>query len=310
MNPPPDPNSLNQTEQIDDQLLDLDLRDDHSILSTLAHSQKLGTQAAEQAIPELANAVTAASQRLASPTGRLIMVGAGASGRLAVQDGAELWPTYGWPAERLVLQIAGGTEALLHSIEGVEDDHTNATTQVGTLKLTQNDVVLALAASGSSPWTVSWVKQARLHNALTIGMANNADTPLLMASEHPILLNSGEEVLAGSTRMAAGTAQKVALNMFSTLLMMRLNRTYGNLMVDMAATNAKLDKRRLRMLHTLIPTLEDAAAIQALSDANGWVKLAALLCLGLNRPDALELLNTHSGNLRAAMADIQGLTID
>jgi len=270
MNPPPDPNSLNQTEQIDDQLLDLDLRDDHSILSTLAHSQKLGTQAAEQAIPELANAVTAASQRLASPTGRLIMVGAGASGRLAVQDGAELWPTYGWPAERLVLQ----------------------------------------AASGSSPWTVSWVKQARLHNALTIGMANNADTPLLMASEHPILLNSGEEVLAGSTRMAAGTAQKVALNMFSTLLMMRLNRTYGNLMVDMAATNAKLDKRRLRMLHTLIPTLEDAAAIQALSDANGWVKLAALLCLGLNRPDALELLNTHSGNLRAAMADIQGLTID
>ncbi len=294
-----------QTEQINEELLDLDLQSDHSILTLLAQSQSRAQQSAQAAIPALADAVKAASERLRNPTGRLIMVGAGASGRLAVQDGAELWPTYGWPAERLVLKIAGGTNALLRSIEGVEDDQNNAEQQVQELKLCKHDVVVALAASGSSPWTVSWMIHARKQSALTIGIANNPDTALLIASEHPIFLNSGEEVLAGSTRMAAGTAQKIILNMFSTLLMIRLNKTYGNLMVDMAATNAKLNDRRLRMLHTLIPSIDELTAQNALNEANGWVKLAALLCLGLKKQEALNMLDACSGSLRAAMARVQ-----
>lgn len=294
-----------QTEQINEHLLDLDLQSDHSILTLLAQSQSRAQQSAEAAIPALAEAVNAASERLHHPTGRLIMVGAGASGRLAVQDGAELWPTYGWPAERLVLKIAGGADALLHSIEGVEDDQDNAEQQVQALKVNRHDVVIALAASGSSPWTVSWMIHARNQSALTIGIANNPDTALLRASEHPIFLNSGEEVLAGSTRMAAGTAQKIILNMFSTLLMIRLNKTYGNLMVDMAATNAKLNDRRLRMLHTLIPSIDELTAQNALNEANGWVKLAALLCLGLTKQEALSMLDACSGSLRAAMARVQ-----
>ncbi|MCL4151552.1 UNVERIFIED_CONTAM: hypothetical protein GTU68_045648 [Idotea baltica] len=232
------------------------------------------------------------------------MLGAGASGRLAVQDGAELWPTYGWPAERLILSIAGGREALLNSIEGVEDDANNAYEEVASNSIGEHDVVLGIAASGSSAWTVAWLESARRNGALTIAMANNNDTPLLVASEHPIFLNSGEEVLAGSTRMAAGTAQKIALNMFSTLLMIRLNRTYGNLMVDMAASNAKLDDRRIRMLQTVIPEVNTVTAKDALAKAKGWVKLAALICKGLSDDDALRLLDDCDGSLRKALSVI------
>ena len=298
MKPPLD---ANQTERINDQNLDLELRDNHAILSALLNSQSCALQAAKAVIPALSLAVTAASKRLSGHSGRLIMIGAGASGRLAVQDGAELWPTYGWPDERLVLRIAGGNAALLKSIEGIEDDARDAQQQVRALQLNQHDVVLGLAASGSSTWTVAFIAQSRQAGALTIGVANNADTPLLNTSEHSLLLDSGEEVLAGSTRMAAGTAQKIVLNMFSTLLMIRLNRTYGNLMVDMAAKNQKLDVRRRRMLKTIHPSVDDVQAYEALHEADGWVKLAALICLGLSREKALSLLESCAGNLREAI---------
>lgn len=295
------PDKHKATENINDQHLDLELRSDQDILTLLADSQRRAVEANHTVIPHLAAAVSAAAQRLNTQTGRLVLIGAGASGRLAVQDGAELWPTYGWPAERLVLQMAGGNNALLHSIEGVEDNTQAATREVETLLINESDVVLGLAASGTSPWTVTWLTQARQAGALTIGMANNANTPLLKVSEHAIWLNSGEEVLAGSTRMAAGTAQKVALNMFSTLLMIRLNRTYGNLMVDMAASNAKLDVRRLKMLHAIVPNLKEEDATDALAKANGWVKLAALIALGNEKQLATKLLESCSGNLRLAI---------
>jgi len=290
-----------QTEHINNDLLDLDLRDNASILGTLAESQARGVDAANNAKPYIDKAVSAAHDRLRVGNGRLVMVGAGASGRLAVQDGAELWPTYGWPAERLILSIAGGDSALLKSVEGIEDQADNARLEVESFEIGQNDVVLGLAASGHSAWTVAWIEHARSAGALSIGMANNAKTPLLLSSDCPIYLDSGPEVLAGSTRMAAGTAQKVALNMFSTLLMIRLNRTYGNLMVDMAAINSKLDDRRLRMLNTLVPNADASKAANALKQANGWVKLAALICLDQNHSEAVQLLEDCDGSLRAAM---------
>jgi len=293
-----------QTEHINNELLDLDLRDNAAILSTLVESQARGVSAARDAIPSLNTAITAAAKRLSASDGRLAMIGAGASGRLAVQDGAELWPTYGWPRSRLLLSIAGGESALLHSIEGGEDNAEDARLEVESHTIGKNDVVLGLAASGTSTWTVAWIQHARSAGALTIGMANNADTPLLLASECPVHLNSGAEVLAGSTRMAAGTAQKVALNMFSTLLMIRLNRTYGNLMVDMAAINTKLDDRRLRMLNTLVPGVDSETAMSALYQAKGWVKLAALICLGASHAQGLQLLESSDGSLRMAMREL------
>ena len=292
------------TESIDAALADLDLRSTDEVLSTLLASQRRALEAVDGARGALERAVAAAAGRLGEGEGRLVYAGAGASGRLAVQDGAELWPTFGWPADRLHLCMAGGDPALTASVEGVEDDAEAARREVGTADIGAADVVLALAASGGSPWTCEWLRAARERGALAVGLANNAGTPLLEAAEHPILLDTGAEVLAGSTRMAAGTAQKIALNLFSTALMIRLNRTYGNLMVDMAAANAKLDGRRVRLLRGVLPELGEAAAAEALAAAGGWVKLAALIALGDSPEAALARLASHRGSLREAMATL------
>jgi len=300
-----------QTEYIDQSLIDLELRDNASILDVFLGSQAKALSAVNAASADIDKAVVASAERLSGDSnGRLILAGAGASGRLAVQDGAELWPTFGWPHERLLLCMAGGNKALTQSIEGVEDDVNAAAQEVLKADLTPNDVVLAIAASGESRWTCEWLRCAKDAGALGIGFANNENSQLLLLAEHPVHLATGAEVLAGSTRMAAGTAQKIALNLFSTTLMIRLNRTYGNLMVDMAAVNNKLDGRRIRLLRGVLPEIKDDQAIDALQAANGWVKLAALLALGDSESSARKRLETHRGSLRAAMRSLQTDTND
>lgn len=294
-----------KTEFLDPSLLDLDTRSNWDVLSALLDSQQSAITAVRAVTDVVGDAVDAAVSRLQSSSGRLIMLGAGASGRLAVQDGAELWPTFGWPSNRLHLSIAGGNDALLESVEGVEDDEHNAMNEASKLKLDRSDVVVAVAASGTSTWTVSWLQAAKQRQALCIGIANNPDTPLLNTADHAIFLRSDAEVLGGSTRMAAGTAQKVALNLFSTTLMIRLNRTYGNLMVDMAAVNRKLDDRRVRMLQAIDPEIDEASAVAALDLANGWVKLAAVVVRGQTVEQGKQLLEKHSGSLRAVLSELK-----
>lgn len=296
--------TLLPTESIDTSLRDLDLKPNGEILDVLLESQTRAVEAVRQARDSLDAAVTAAAERLATGEGRLILAGAGASGRLAVQDGAEMWPTYGWPHARLLLCMAGGSEALLSSIEGVEDDADAARRDVEDAGVNAEDVVIALAASGQSPWTCAWLEHARQRGALTIGLSNNPDTRLLRAADCPIWLDSGAEVLAGSTRMAAGTAQKIALNLFSTTLMIRLNRTHGNLMVDMAAVNRKLDQRRIRLLQGVLPEIDDESAAVAVAAADGWVKLAALIALGDSAAQGRQRLERHAGSLRSAMKEL------
>lgn len=295
---------MTQTETIDSDLNDLDMLDTSEVLEHLLSSQQSAVTAVQKALPAIDNAVSLSHQRLIEGSGRLIYAGAGASGRLGVQDGAELWPTFGWPHERLMLCIAGGETALVTSQDGVEDNSEAALTEARDAKLTSDDVVIALAASGKSPWTCAWLDQAKQSGALTIGMANNAGTPLLEIAQCPVWLDTGAEVLAGSTRMSAGTAQKIALNLFSTALMVRMNRTYGNLMVDMAAVNKKLDVRRVRLLQGVLPHLPDDKAQQALTEAGGWVKLAALLALGDSSDEALERLAKFKGSLRSAIESL------
>lgn len=296
---------IQQTEYIDRSLIDLDLRDNATVLKVLLDSQANALSAVSAAISPIDRAVAASAERLGNaPNGRLILAGAGASGRLAVQDGAEMWPTFGWPHERLLLCMAGGNDALTQSVEGVEDDADAAKQEATAAKLTSDDVVLAIAASGESRWTCEWLRCAADKGAVAIGMANNENSSLLKLSAYPVHLDSGAEVLAGSTRMAAGTAQKMALNLFSTTLMIRLNRTFGNLMVDMAAVNDKLEKRRIRLLQGVLPDLADEDARHAIEAANGWVKLAALLALGETETSAEARLETHRGSLRAAMKSL------
>ncbi len=297
--------SVTQTEAIDTSLNNLDLLGTDEVLSLLLDSQQAAVVAVKNASSVIENAVSLSKERLANGAGRLIYAGAGASGRLAVQDGAELWPTFGWPHERLMLCMAGGRAALVSSEEGIEDDAAAAIEEVKTAEITKDDVVIAIAASGSSAWTCAWLEQAKTCGALTIGLSNNENTPLLRIAQCPIWLDTGVEVLAGSTRMAAGTAQKIALNAFSTALMIRLNRTYGNLMVDMAAVNRKLDVRRILMLQSVLPQLEDQQAQSALDAAGGWVKLAALIALGDSPEAGVVRLADNEGSLRAAMASVR-----
>ena len=247
------------------------------------------------ALPALAAAVGAAAARLGSD-GRLIYCGAGASGRLAVQDGVELHPTFGWPPERLAYLIAGGEGALVRSAEGAEDDAEAGTAAMAALRPGPADVVLSVAASGGTRYTCAVQDAARAGGALTVGLANNPGARLLRAADHPVLLQTGPEFLAGSTRMTAGTAQKIALNLFSTRLMTELGRVHQGLMVAMVPSNAKLVQRAHRMVAALAQVPEDAAA-SAWERAGGSVRVAVLMLGGLDRAAAEARLHAAGGRL-------------
>ena len=235
-----------RTEDVSTRYAELDLWPANDVALALAEAQLAATAVVRSQAPQIAAAAEAAAARLAGKSGRLVYAGAGASGRLAVQDGTELWPTYGWPAARLVYLMAGGDTALVKSVEGAEDGAAEAAAEVARLALDGHDVMIAIAASGRTPYTVAAAEAARAAGALVIGISNNAGTPLLAAADHPIALETGAEVVAGSTRMAAGTAQKATLGILSTTTMVRLKRVYSNLMVDLSSSNLKLDHRRDR----------------------------------------------------------------
>jgi N-acetylmuramic acid 6-phosphate etherase len=232
--------------------------------------------------------------------GRLIYVGAGTSGRLAVQDGAELVPTFNWPQDRLLLLMAGGEDALLRSTEGAEDELGQAVRLMQLHSIGPPDVIIAVAASGTTPFTVECLREAKRRGALTIGIANNQSTPLLDAADCPIWLDTGAEPIAGSTRMKAGTAQRVTLSLLSTLVMIRLGGVHEGLMVDLQAINAKLITRSENILCKLSGRGGEEVHA-ALQRAGGNIKLAMLLLQGLSVEKATDLLKQAGGRLRTAL---------
>jgi N-acetylmuramic acid 6-phosphate etherase len=235
--------------------------------------------------------------------GRLVYVGAGTSGRIAVQDGAELRPTYDWPSDRLVFVMAGGIQAVLQSVEGAEDDEAKGAEAIADAEINQNDVVIAVAASGTTPFTIGALRSAGARGALTIAVANNRGVPLFEMARHHIMIETGTEVLAGSTRMQAGTAQKIVLNLFSTAVMVRLGRVYRGLMVSMRASNAKLLRRAEVIVEQIVGCGENEAA-KFVELAEGDVKIAVLLGLGWEKTDAVGALLKHEGNLRAVIDEL------
>jgi N-acetylmuramic acid 6-phosphate etherase len=220
---------------------------------------------------------------------------------LAVQDGAELIPTFSWPRDRLLLFIAGGQEALVRAVEGAEDEIDHALSLMRRHEIGADDVIIAVAASGTTPFTVACLRSAKERGALTIGIANNRDTPVLELAEHPIWLNTGPEAIAGSTRMKAGTAQRTALVLLSSLVMIRLGRIYDGLMVDLQAVNKKLTLRSENILSQLTGCTNGAAR-DALLRAEGSVKLALLVIEGCEVDEARAMLDRTGGRLRAAKA--------
>jgi len=268
----------------------------------MIEAQFAAVAAVRAARPAIEGAARAMEERLAQG-GRLIYAGAGTSGRLAVQDGAELAPTFGWPEERLLLLIAGGHEALSRSIEGAEDDITQVTQFTDAQGVNSDDVLVAVAASGTTPFAVEALREGKRRGALTIGIANNKDTPVLSESDCPIWLDTGSEVIAGSTRLKAGTAQKIALNALSSLLMIRLGKVHAGLMVDVRATNEKLLKRSERILNRLTGC-DVGDAREALNLAGGNLKIAALVLKGYDRREAERLLYESGQNLREAFSNL------
>lgn len=291
-----------ETERASPRFADIDLWDSADILDCMIEAQFAAVGAVRAARQAIEQAACAMEARLAH-RGRLIYAGAGTSGRLAVQDGAELAPTFGWPEERLLLLIAGGHEALPKSIEGAEDDVTQVTQFMDREGVNSDDVAVVVAASGTTPFAVEALREGRRRGALTVGIANNRDTPLLTESHCPIWLDTGSEVIAGSTRLKAGTAQKITLNALSSLLMIRLGKVHAGLMVDVRATNEKLLKRSERILNR-ITGCNDRDAREALKLAGGNLKIAALVLKGYERGEAERLLIESDQNLRKAFSHL------
>jgi len=287
------------TERPSPRYAGIDLWEPADILDAMIEGQFAAVAAAREARFALARAVAAIETRL-KHAGRLVYVGAGTSGRLAVQDGAELVPTFNWPAERLLLLIAGGRDALLRSVEGAEDASEQGTRIVRQHAIDERDALIAVAASGTTPFTLACLREAKRRGALTVGIANNRGTPILDEADHAVFLDTDAEPIAGSTRMKAGTAQRIALNMLSSLLMIRLGRVYQGLMVDVQAVNEKLVRRSEEMLLKLTAASR-ADVRQALAQAGGNVKLAVLLLRGCNMEKGQALLDLAHGELRAAL---------
>jgi N-acetylmuramic acid 6-phosphate etherase len=290
------------TEDVDPRFVDLDAWSLASAMEAMWEGQLAAVAAVGRALPAITAATNAAKEALGD-RGRLIYVGAGTSGRVAVQDGAELLPTFAWPPERLRFIIAGGESALITSVEGAEDDVADAVKQIDDVRLSPHDVVIAVAASGTTPFTVAALQQAGTYGIVTIGVANNVGTALLTSAKYPVLVETGRELIAGSTRMKAGTAQKVVLNLISTGIMLRLGRVFRGMMVNMQTTNTKL-KRRAELMVSRIAGCSEAQAAGALEQADGDIKLATLLVLGYDKTEAEGILASHEGNLRRVFADL------
>lgn len=251
-------------------------------------------------LPDLARAVDIAAERW-SRGGRVILFGAGTSGRLAMLDDAEIGPTYGVPPDRYLARLAGGDEAMRSSVEGSEDDYVAGESAAGDL--TEADVAIGIAASGRTRWVLGALAAARRRGSATVGLACVPRPELAAYADLVIAVDVGPEAIAGSTRMKAGTAQKLVLNAFSTALMVRLGKVYGNLMVDLQATNAKLRRRATRLVQE-VAGVDRAAAEQALVEAD-WDAKVAIVALRLHVPVAIARarLEAADGQLRRVLGE-------
>lgn len=279
---------------------ELDLYGVEQLVAALVDDQALAVQAVQAAAPAISAAVTAMLPRIAAG-GRLLYVGAGTSGRLGILDSVELFPTFSWPHERAQALLAGGLGAMFDAVEGAEDNVSKGASDLRLTYPVYNDVVLLIAASGTTPYVLGALKAAHTVGALTIGIANNPATPLLNGADIGICLDTGPEVISGSTRLKAGTAQKIALNTLSSALMVRLHKVYGNLMVDMHASNAKLVERALRL--TVQATgAEPECARAMLERCHFQVKLAIVALLkNTDVEQAQSLLDQAEGDVRRAI---------
>jgi N-acetylmuramic acid 6-phosphate etherase len=290
------------TEQRNPATASIDAADTVTMLEIINNEDALVPAAVRSQISQIAQAIDAIAERM-HQGGRLISIGAGTSGRLGVLDASECPPTFNTPPALVVGLIAGGDHALRHPVESVEDQPEEGATALDAINLTILDSVIGIAASGRTPFVLGAMARAQEIGALTIGLSNAAGSRLAAAVEIAITPVVGPEVITGSTRMKSGTAQKLVLNMISTGVMIRLGKTYGNLMVDVQPTNAKLRRRAVGIVRDAA-RIDEETAEQALADADNNVKTAIMMArLHIDRTEALDRLHAASGVLRVALGE-------
>jgi N-acetylmuramic acid 6-phosphate etherase len=288
------------TEQINPLTREIDIVPTLEMVHLINQEDARVAAAVAVELPAIAKAIDAISERM-QHGGRLVYIGAGTSGRLGVLDASECPPTFSTPPELVVALLAGGQSANQRAVEGAEDDASMGARQIAQLKVSPNDSVVGIAASGGTPYVLGAINEARQRGALTISLACNRPSKLEEAVEIGIAPLVGPEVIAGSTRLKAGTAQKMVLNMISTGVMIRLGKTFGNLMVEVQPTNAKLRERARRIVAQACE-INDEAAAQILESSNGEVKTAIVVILAGVSPDvARERLNANGGYVRKAI---------
>lgn len=293
--------ALVPTEHADPRFTGLDGWDDATILSALLDGQKRGLDAVTAAIPEISKAASLGAQALKAG-GRLIYVGAGSPGLIALGDALEIPQTYGIARDRIVIVMAGGLAMTEELLGGPEDDAAQGEADIAALDISPKDCAICLSASGTTRYTVAALRAAKAAGAKTVGIAGNGGAPLLVEADVSILLATGAEVISGSTRMAAGTAQKAALNMLSTLIGVRMGHVHDNFMVNVTADNDKLILRATGIVARIAGVDPDAAA-KAMDDAHNAVKPAIVLAAGAkNLSEAREVLAQSGGVVRKALA--------
>jgi N-acetylmuramic acid 6-phosphate etherase len=290
------------TEASDPRYAELDLMSVAQLAQTMNEADATVPGAVQRALPQIVPAIEAAAARMARG-GRLVYVGAGTPGRIGVVDASECPPTFSTPPELVFAIMAGGSGAIVNPVEGAEDDADAGSAAIDDAEIGPLDTVIGIASSGRTPYVVAAVARARERGALSVGLSCNTDTPLSATAEHGIEVEVGPEVLSGSTRLKSGTAQKLVLNMFSTIVMVRNGKAYGNLMVDVKATNHKLRERAIRMVES-IAGVERPTAVDALEIAAYDVKRASVMIR--RREDlaaATARLDAADGRLRTALEE-------
>ncbi|MGH7661617.1 MAG: N-acetylmuramic acid 6-phosphate etherase [Vulcanimicrobiaceae bacterium] len=291
---------LPPTEAVDDATHELDRLSTSDLVELLVSQQRRAVDAVRSAVPQIAQAVEAIASRLAGG-GTLHYVGAGTSGRLGILDAAEAPPTFGTPPSLVRAHIAGGLAAVVAAVEGAEDDAGAAERMQAEWR--RDDALIGISASGGAKFVIAAVERARSAGAYTVALTSAARSQLATVADLAIVLETGAEPLAGSTRMLAGTAQKIALNAISTATMVRLGKTYGNLMVDLVATNDKLRRRAMRLVSE-VGMVDPARAGELLSAAGGSVKVAIVMARrNLDAAGARDALSASGGRLRAVLED-------
>lgn len=284
------------TSQIDQcntkQMLEMINREDQTVAFAVADELESIAQAVDGIVRQIIHG------------GRLIYVGAGTSGRLGVLDASECIPTYGTPPEQVVGIIAGGNTALFEPVEGAEDNVSMALKDIAKLNITCDDAVVGITASGRTPYVLAALREANVRGAFTVGVCNTKHSELSKVADVALEIATGPEVVMGSTRMKAGTAQKMVLNMLSTCTMIKLGKVYSNYMVDLSATNEKLQARSLRMIR-MLADVDQQTAQQALDQADGHLKVAVLMLKkNVSAQKATEILNATGGILRTALESL------